>query len=869
MWTRLLGNLANRLVSFSVRRAWLTVAASLLLTAGALWYCVATLEIDTDNADLLSAELPFRQDDRALKKSFPQLSNNIVVVVDAPTPDQADDAARRLLEGLKKQPDLFPVIFDPMSEPYFRNSGLLFLEEEKLAELLEQLVDSQAFIGSLAADPSLRGLFELLTLAVTEAEKGPGTDRLTPFLKKLTEAVRAHNEGAQTVFSWQDVMGGGIAEASNPRRFLVLQPALDYGSLAPAGAAMTEIRRLAEDLRLTTDNGFRVRLTGGAPMEQEELASVAEGMGLAGAVSVVLVITLLFAAFRSGAMVVAAIAALFVGLIWTAGFAAVAVGRFNLISVAFAVLFIGLSVDFAIHLALRIREEMAGGRIFAEAGPEAAGKIAGALGLCALAAAIAFFSFLPTDYAGLAELGIIAGAGMFIALIANLTFFPALLQILPIGKPPRAAVQTAPATGSVWQVRHGRTIVFGAAVLAAGAAIIAADAQFDFDPLNLRNPETESVATMMELMDDAEGSLYSADVLAANRDEAIALIGKLRDLSSVDRTISAANFVPGDQKEKLALIEEAGFLILPALSAPRKPVPGPKGNRVAIDRFIDAAKKLDQKDDAGLAAAVKALAVPLAKAGLTGDAGLLGLEKNLTGTLSGRLDALADGLSARQVGIADLPASVRDRYIDSDGRWRIEVYPAGNARDAAVLSRFVEELQSVAPRATGSPVIIVEAGRVVIGSFVTAAVISVVAISTLVLVLLGGIGNVLLVFAPLTLAALLTGAFSVLVGLPFNFANIIVLPLLFGLGVASAIHLVMRSRDGSGAAAVFGTSTPRAVFFSALTTIGSFASIALSSHPGTASMGVLLAVAIGFTLACTVILLPALLSLRGRRAKGA
>ena len=149
--------------------------------------------------------------------------------------------------------------------------------------------------------------------------------------------------------------------------------------------------------------------------------------------------------------------------------------------------------------------------------------------------------------------------------------------------------------------------------------------------------------------------------------------------------------------------------------------------------------------------------------------------------------------------------------------------------------------------------------------FAEAAAISVIAIGLLVWVILRRLSDVALVFAPLALAALLTVAASVLTGLSFNFANVIVLPLLFGLGVASAIHLVLRERAGSGLVGLFGTSTPRAVVFSALTTIGSFASIALSSHPGTSSMGILLALAITLSLLCTLVVLPALMALAARR----
>jgi predicted RND superfamily exporter protein len=220
------------------------------------------------------------------------------------------------------------------------------------------------------------------------------------------------------------------------------------------------------------------------------------------------------------------------------------------------------------------------------------------------------------------------------------------------------------------------------------------------------------------------------------------------------------------------------------------------------------------------------------------------------------------------VTVDSLPEALRGRVEAADGQTLVEVYPAENLRDHAALRRFVAEVRSVAPRASGTPVIILEAGRTVTRAFLEAAAISVVAIGLLIALLLRRLREVFLVFAPLTLAALLTVAASVLLQLPFNFANVIVLPLLFGLGVASAVHLVMRARHRDAGRPLFRTSTPRAVVFSALTTIGSFASLGFSGHPGTASMGVLLTVAISLTLACTLVVLPALMAALGTGEEG-
>jgi hypothetical protein len=245
------------------------------------------------------------------------------------------------------------------------------------------------------------------------------------------------------------------------------------------------------------------------------------------------------------------------------------------------------------------------------------------------------------------------------------------------------------------------------------------------------------------------------------------------------------------------------------------------------------------------------------------------LQKRLLASLPARLESLRDSLDPQPVTLKNLPRAIVDRQLAADGRARLTVYPKENLRDPAAIKRFVASVRSVAPDATGAPVIIYEAGRAVIRAFIEAGVISVVCISILLIVLMRRLHEVLLVFAPLALAALMTVAASVVLDLPFNFANVIVLPLLFGLGVAGNIHIVMRERDETGAEGVLSTSTPRAVVFSALTTIGSFGSIALSSHPGTASMGILLTISITLTLATALIVLPGLLGVWPVKSKTA
>jgi uncharacterized protein len=845
------------------RHAWFVLVASLVLTGLSGWYTATHLAIDTDTDGMLSSELDFRQNSIRLKQAFPQLSNNIAIVIDGDTADQADDAALALARALRGQPGLFRNVFDPRGEPFLRRNGLLFLDEDKLGQLVDRLAAAQVFLAKLSRDPSLRGLFGVLRLALDNSDAAASPAELKRVLNAVADAADAEIAGRRDVVSWSGLLDGKRA-ADDRRRIILVQPRLDFASLAPASDAMATIRRQAVSLGLTRDAGVRIRLTGSAPLEHEELESVAEGMGIAGIVSLTLVLVLLLWGLKSPRLVAALLVTLIMGLIWTAAFATLTVGRLNLISVAFAVLFIGLSVDFGIHFVLRVREEMAKAPSVLAAMRPAADGVSGALWLCAIAAAIAFFSFLPTDYVGLAELGVIAGSGMFIALFANLTVLPACMVIAPPARTAGADAVTVIAAGRrSWRIRHARAIVGVAVVLALAAAALSPLVRFDFDPLNLKDRSTESVQTLFDLMGNEDTAPYTADVLAANEAAAKDLTARLEALPTVKSVLSIERFVPGDQENKLAIIESAALLMLPALEAPRIASPNDARTSVAFKQFRDQLAKMVSSPVSGsasLSPTIRRLWSSLGRLTPTTDT-LRSLERRLLSTLPGRLQALRESLEAGPVILADLPPSLWGRFVGQQGQRRLEIFPSENVREQVHLRRFVADVQTVAPHATGSPVIIVAAGEAVVRAFAIAAAISVVTIGILIAVLLRRLRDVLLVFAPLGLAALLTIAASAMLDLPFNFANVIVLPLLFGLGVASAIHLVMRERYAEDLSQVLRSSTPRAVIFSALTTIGSFASIALSSHPGTSSMGVLLTIAIGLTLICTMIVLPALMAL--------
>ena len=851
------------------RFAVVVLLAATAATVATSYYTVKNLAINTDTNSMLSRDLPFREAQDELRAAFPQLSGLLMVVVEAENPDLTEDATAAIAARLKTRPDLYKTVYHPGGDPFFQENGLLFLDVDDLVDLADELTSAQPLLATLAQDPTLRGLASVLVDILEGVVDGTTEVKdIDLVFDGVVDTIEAQIAGRHHYLSWKKLMQGGEVTREQRRQFIILQPRLDHSRFQPAGPAMEFIRTSAIELGYDQAHGVSVRLTASVALAHEEIRSVSEGAGLAGLLSLLLVAVLLGVGLRSVKLVLATLLTLVYGLVWTAAFAIAAIGYLNLMSVAFAVLFVGLGVDFGIHFALRYREEIERGVDNAAALRGAARGVGDALTLCALMAAIGFYSFIPTAYTGVSQLGLISGTGMFVALFASFTVLPAILAILPLRARASGGGERRIAAAERALERGAGGIVIGACVLGAVGLVFAVQSRFDFNPFSLKDPTTESVQTMLDLFAESDASPFTIAILAADADAAAAIARRLKRLPEVDRAITLKDYVPDQQDEKIEIIEEVGMFLLPVLTV-ADPTAAPDVDlRREMRRLNQALAIFAATPAAGDYPSTGRLAVALAafEDRFPGNGSArLELQDRLLATLGKRLSILERALQARPIGLDDLPDLVVARQLAADGRSRIEVYPAEDISDNDALRRFVTAVQAIAPRATDTPVTLLGAGDAVVDALRRAVLLAVVLIALALVGLLRSPLDATLVLLPLLLAGILTVAATVWFDVPFNFANVIVLPLLLGLGVASGIHLVMRHRVERAGSSLLQTSTPRAVLFSALTTIGSFGTLAISSHRGTSSMGLLLTITIGLTLACTLIVLPAMLALSRRR----
>ncbi len=858
----MLNTLARRLVTLSHGRRWPVLAAAVLLVALSLTEVMANLGMNTNTDALFDDDLDFRRIEKAYDKQFPADQDLIIALINAPSKMQATQAADRLAAKLAPRTELFKDVRTPEGGPFFAHNGLLYLTPAELDDLSANLAKAQPLLGAIAADRNARGLFRLLGLAFEAAGEGnPAALGLVPAAQQAADVITGTRDGNTAAIDWTALLAGLSPPDQAARSFVLVQPHLDSEALAQGGAASDAIRSMATEIGLTPEHGYRVRLTGQVPLDDDEFSTVAKGTGISGVLAILFVAGLLYAALGSLSVVFAAVVMLMIGLVYTLAWASLSVGELNLISVAFAVMFVGIAVDFAIQFLMRYRAERHDGQALREAVIATGGAMAQPLLLAAVATAVGFFSFLPTAYRGVAQLGIIAGGGMLIALLLTFTVLPALLRTFRAG-PERAPIGYAWALPlNTWLITHRRWVAVGTGVLTLAAVIVLPRLTFDFDPLKLKDPTSESMSAVLEIMDDTWATPNTLSILTPSPEAAVAMADKLGALPEVRETLTVFSMIPEDQDAKIQALDDLALLLGPAFESQPGAPPKP-------EETIAAAEDSRRKAQAFLATGGTAPEMaPLKTAAEKYVAALNGLLANptpgvmerlsraLVGNLDEALMPLKNALSPQKVTIDNLPEDILASWIAADGRYRVQIYPRGDARDIHVIENFVKAVRAVAPDAIGPPVIIYETGRIVTDAFERAATLALVSITILLFVVLRRIGDVIRVLTPLLLAALFTLATCAATGLSLNFANIIGLPLLLGVGVTFPIYMVSAWRDGEDM--LLTSPAARAVIFSALTTAGAFGSLALSGHPGTAGLGILLSMALAFTLLMTLIVLPA------------
>ncbi len=839
---------------------WLIVFASLLLCIGTSYYVYEHLTVNTNTAEMLSPDLPFQQNQRRIDQAFPQDAYTTLFVIDANSPEEATQNATKLVNLLRAKPDHFSSVYIPTDNDFFRKQALLYLETPDLETVAKQLTDAQPFIGHLAQNYSLDGLLDIVQQALNEKENALPMD-LNPLLLAVDNTINAQINNKSSSLSWQTLLANNKLSDDAKRVLIVAKPVVHFDEMLPMDAAQTTARETAQKI-MNENPTVRVRITGESALEHEELESVSNSATFAGIASLVLVFLVQWVGFHSLRLLVITYIVLIMGLILTAGFAAITVGHLNVISIAFASLYIGLGVDYAVHICLYYRERKARGYSNMEAIHHSMKGVGSSLFLCALTTALGFLAFIPTDYAGVSELGIISGGGIFIGLIISLTVLPALLCILPVNNPQPIKSRFAPQFIVTFPFHYAKSIRVISILLAIGACCILTKLTFDANPINLRDPKSESVSTIKDLLKSKNDSPFAVTGLVPNLDDANALAVKMKALPAVHETITLSSFVAENQDEKLAIIDDLNLMLGNQLENFNVTLPENHEQRAALVKFNENLKRAiaDKTPNAPIETLEKLQNhVEILLLAHSDEPELYAqLEKNMLGLLPYTLERLRTSLSATAFDLQTIPDELRSHWVSKNGFYKVLITPVKDQNIEVNMKEFVAQIKSVDDAVSGLPIANEAGGDAVVKAFLQAFGGAFSAITLLLWAIYRRFTHMALVIAPLMLAALLTGATNVLLDNPFNFANVIALPLLLGMGIDSSILIMHRlhfnlNEDEN----LLHSSTTRGIIFSSITTLCSFSSLSFTNHQGMASMGLLLSIGLFFTVICSLIVLPA------------
>ncbi|GAM68241.1 hopanoid-associated RND transporter [Vibrio sp. JCM 19236] len=765
----------------------------ILVTAGAAYYGKTHFAMNADLSDLVKQQGEWRDNLDAVEKEFPE-SGNVVVVISGEDSAANAKVTEELADAFEKQ-SLFSEVFAPSTYDWFEKYGLGFLSESEFDELRQSLSlilpDLMVSAQYQSIEPYLGGLDKKLSSNELSAEEA------TKLLQPLVQALNQQN------VDWQDVL---FSNVEKPKGYVVnLNARPDFNATEPNKLIMQTVHDTIEQADVAS--GVQVRVTGQTALDYDEIQDANESVALAGTVSLVSLIAILAIGIRSLRIILASYLAVIVGLVWTFAAGLLLVGAFNTISIVFMVIFIGLGVDFAVHLSLHIYEQRLKGYDNDESLKLSILHCMSPLGLCALSSAIGFLSFYPTAYTGLGELGIISAAGMVLGLLATFLIIPIFFQFFGYPKVKVANAKRSKLALDLSEFiarRHSRIIVltlFGAVV----TGVVASKFQFDFSTLVLKNKRSESVETLQWLQDNKLGSSYQLFAVADDEKQALDWQAKLETMPEVTNTVSAMSFMPTDFDARVAELRQSA-------------TPDPSQiSTLSLDAFLDK------------------YGSHLSLLGWNGERDIP--QSQLLGYLTAELPDLSGQSEVVAPTVDDLPDSIFDNYISTNGKWLVSVTPSGDMRDVSELNAFISAVQSVVPDATGRAVAEQQVGKIIVKAFYTAIAISLAGITVILLFSVRYKLDIIFIFIPLLLTTTTTLAIAHWFGQSLNMANIIVVPLIFGLGVDNGIHIVKRFRHEQTITRFFSSSTPKATLISCLTTIATFGALTLAEHQGMHSIG--------------------------------
>jgi uncharacterized protein len=884
---------------FAYRYSILVIAASLILAILSLWVTAQKLTFKTGRGDLVAKGLPYVKLYKNYRAQFEDLSG-MVVAVEGENPADMSGFAEALEKKLQAQPHLFSKVVYKIDTSYFRSRFLLYLDQYELKTLTRKLEDHQDFLESVNIAP---GLHPLLSSINAEISSGMVDSLLTDFLggeeeseensedeadlsmliRLLEEMTRFLTGETSYLSPWQALFKGGdeslreqgyMVSKNGELLFVLIVPNDDETSFTGYKDAVEQARQVIAETRKDFP-GVTVGLTGEDVISSDEMVTTQSDVETASKIALVGVALLFIIAYQGVVKPLLAVFCLLLGLSWTMGFTTLTIGHLNILSVVFTTILIGLGIDFGIHILERFKEERQQDNEILPALKKTLqgtgkGNFAGAI-----TTAIAFGSMVLTDFIGIVELGWIAGWGILFCMVAMLLVLPALITVEEKWRKP-CYTQIKPTTAKQrgWVDKlfdHYYLIIGVCTVLVLIASISLKDLHFDYNLLNLQAKGTEAVQYEIKILESAGRSAWSAAILADSFQELKEKERQLKALPTVARVESITAVIPEDQEQNAHIIRENLAPLLKDLEVEPEDV---DFSLKALNKTLKGiqfklqGREGDELDPVKVAGnRVRNFREQSQKMEPSrAEKRLRNFSQLLFADYRNLMEELKVNADVQLVKLEEIPETLRKRYISQKGKYVAHIFPSVDIWDLDERQKYLDALRSVDPNVTGTAVHMFESTRLMTEGYVNGGLYAMTAIIMYVFFLFRNLRTVFFVLLPVLVGSIWTVGVMELIGLKLNMANLVILPLILGIGVVNGIHIIHRYREEENKhVSILAKSTGQAVLLSSLTTMIGFGSMMVANHYGVFSLGMVLTLGVFNCLIASVTFLPALLKLSSIR----
>jgi hopanoid biosynthesis associated RND transporter like protein HpnN len=894
--TNLRARLLTAWMAWALPRPYLILGVAFALAVASVIYTAARLDLQTSQLDLISPQNPLLRLTQRLKPF--DARDSLTVVIEAPTPARAVAFLNRLADRLHEDPAHYKDVFYRVDPQTVRPWALLYLKTREIHEIRDRMEDYPDLIRGLVSQPDLlqfltlvnqemasrmvEALFtDFLKTDKTPTEKDPQRKPMDlGFLIRTLEGMSSYLNGSAAYRSpwsaffkegaWEREIEGYFWMADKKFLLMFVTPRREKNTFNRVQASLAHLRGVIREVQGSFSD-VQVGVTGQDALKTDEMTVALEDISWATWLSFAGVWILMILFFRSEGRTFIRMVSLVVGMCWTFGWATWFVGHLNILSMVFAPMLVGIGVDYGIHWFSRMEEEERDPSLSRE---EVIRRVAAGSGpgilLAGVSAALSFLPFILTGFKGLVELGLITGVGILLNLVADFSVLPMLSLLSKGPRRKRSDAGTDPGKDLVrLDRRRASWVLAGAAVVTVLSLWLGSGVRFDLNPLHLQAKGTESVVWEENLRRNSKRSVLLASTTASSLEELEEKSEALRQLPTVWRVQNVLTLLPEDQDAKIEWLRSAGA------DLPELPAAAPNGPTLDAERVADVLERIRFKMDDAEAERwgarrpmVEQIAAVRETAGRIIDAlrgspqavrPLLDFQTRFQEDLIDAFDLIQRAGRAHPMTIQDLPKPVLDRFL-RDGTYLIRIFPAEDIWEPEPRDRFVRELRSVDPEVAGDAVTLHEFTDDFRRASIQAAIYAAIGNFLLLAVLFRGWLLPVVALVPVFAAILwITGAMT-LVGIHFNLANSIYLPLIVAAGAEYGIIVLHRWREGTMEPGHLPQSTAKGVILAELTTTAGFGSLMICRHQGIFSLGLLAFAGSICVLGAAVFLLPAILA---------